>query len=62
MYEVLNQIFSDKKGGLTFACFDIWHLCWMGAVLAVILIAWFFLKNQGRRPQKILCNRQSMTV
>lgn len=47
MYEVLNQILSDKNGGLTFACFDIWHLCWMGAVLAVILIAWFFLKNQG---------------
>lgn len=55
MYSFFNQLLSDHKGGVTFACFDVWHLCWIGAVVAVILIAWRCLKGKGdAAKQKVI--------
>lgn len=47
MYSMLNELLSDKKGGVTFACFDAWHLCFIAAVFAVIVLLWLFLKNRS---------------
>ena len=44
MYKILNELLSDKKGGVIFECFSIWHFLYMavifGTIIAVVLLLW----------------------
>jgi hypothetical protein len=46
MYSVINNLLADKKDGVSFACFDAFHCCFMAAVLASVVIYWLILKDQ----------------
>ncbi len=41
MYNFLNKILSDKKGGIVFTCFGIWHWCY---IILTFAIAFFLIK------------------
>lgn len=38
MYEQLNAVLSDQKGGVIFTCFGIWHILYMLAIFGMILL------------------------
>lgn len=47
MYEILNALLSDKKGGATFSCFGIWHILYMLVIFGVIAFVILLLKNKS---------------
>ena len=54
---MIHALLEDKKGGITFTCFSIWHVVYILA--AVILIAMICLavrknKTAGNRAAEIL--------
>ena len=42
MYKILSDLLSDKKGGVVFSCFGVWHWIYiaaiLGAIVAVVLV------------------------
>ena len=52
MYKILSELLSDKKGGVIFECFSIWHFLYVavifGAIIAVVLI----LKNKSDKAKR----------
>ena len=48
MYAFLSEMLSDKKGGITFSCFGIWHLCYLIIVIAAVVITVVYLKNKDK--------------
>ncbi|MBQ7336443.1 MAG: YwaF family protein [Clostridia bacterium] len=46
MYEFLNALLADRKGGVIFSCFGIWHLLYLLIIFGVILSVIFLLKNK----------------
>lgn len=52
MYAIISEILSDKKGGITFSCFGIWHLCYMFAAFAVIAITVYYLQNKDKNAKQ----------
>ena len=54
MYAFLSELLSDKKGGIVFSCFGMWHLCYLFVAMAVMMIVILYLKNKDReRKQKV---------
>lgn len=47
MYEFLNSLLSDKKGGIVFTCFGIWHLLYLAAIFGTIILVLFLLKRKS---------------
>lgn len=47
MYTFMQQLLSDKKGGVIFTCFGIWHILYMVAIFGAILTAIFLLRNKS---------------
>ena len=55
VYEILNELLSDHKGGVTFACFDVWHLCWIGVFFLSTVFSYVRLKDKSEEAkQKVL--------
>ena len=52
MYPYLHEIFADRKGGVVFACFGIWHILYMAVIFGVILLAVLFLKRKEEKCRK----------
>lgn len=52
MYSILSELLSDRKGGVSFACFDVWHCLFMTAVLVAVVICWVFLKDRSRETKR----------
>lgn len=58
MYQILNNLLSDKKGGEIFSCFGLWHFIYIAfAITAFILI---FLSLRGR--DKCVKNKVMLTL
>ena len=53
MYNLLNNILSDRKGGVTFYCFSIWHYIYIIAtvVTATLLIVFLSGKSDGKKEK-----------
>lgn len=49
MYKYLSELLSDKKGGVVFSCFGIWHWLYIFAavVVATLVIVWLKNKDQA---------------
>lgn len=47
MYSVLHELLSDKKDGVLFSCFDIWHLIYIFITLAAVTIVLYCFKNKS---------------
>ena len=47
MYEILSEILSDKKGGIVFECFNIWHFLYVAVIFGVIIAVVLLLKNKS---------------
>lgn len=52
MYSFLHEILSDKKGGMIFSCFGVWHLIYIFITLATAIITLYFLKNKSEDIRK----------
>ena len=55
MYEILNEILSDKKTQTVFTCFGIWHILYIVVILSVItgLVILFRNKNKEAKGKLI---------
>ncbi len=47
MYELLNSLLSDKKGGEMFSCFGKWHILYMLIIFGAIAFVILYLKNKS---------------
>lgn len=45
MFDLLSALLADRKGGIVFTCFGLWHILYLSAALGLIL----FLVNAIRR-------------
>ena len=57
MYQLLNSLLSDKKGGEVFLCFEIWHFLFIALTASVLAIV-FCLLHKKSNEQK---NRTTRT-
>lgn len=47
MYDFLNFLLSDKKDGIKFTCFGVWHWCYILAAVALSVFMLVRLKNKS---------------
>ena len=47
-YNYLNDLLSDKKGGVIFTCFSIWHFLYMLLIFGATILTIILLKNKSR--------------
>ena len=47
MYNVLQNLLSDKKGGAIFTLFGPWHFFYIVLTVVVIVVVLLILKNKG---------------
>lgn len=52
MYEFLQDLLSDKKGGLAFTCFGLYHVIYMAIIFGGILGVILLLKNKSETVKK----------
>lgn len=52
MYSVLHKLLSDKKDGVLFSCFDIWHLIYIFVTLTVSTVILLRLKNKSAKARE----------
>lgn len=52
MYTFFHQLLADKKGGIVFSCFGIWHLCYIAVVLVAAAVIFICLKNKDYAVKK----------
>jgi len=49
MSDILTSLLSDKKGGIIFRCFDLWHIGFILFFGAVAVVACFYLRMKDDR-------------
>lgn len=47
MYPFLSQLLSDKKGGIIFSCFGLWHWVYLLILFGGVFLVLFRLKGRG---------------
>ena len=52
MYQNLQNLLSDHKGGAVFTCFGIWHLLYLAAIFGVILAVFLLLRKKSTRVRE----------
>ncbi len=52
MYQALQNLLSDKKGGVTFTCFGLWHILYLAVIFGAILAVILLLKGKSAQAQK----------
>ena len=52
MYAFFHGILSDKKGGIVFSCFGIWHLCYIFVVIVIAVLTFFCLQKKDNGVKK----------
>ena len=57
MHDFLRDILADKKGGITFTCFGIWHICFIVLFFAIGVFACLYLKNKSIDKRKTVMDR-----
>ena len=55
MYPFLHQLLADKKGGIVFTCFGLWHLLYMTVIFLAIaaLLLWLRSKDSAVRRRTV---------
>ena len=48
MYEILNNLLSDKKGGEIFRCFGVWHLVYITLAAVAFTLIFLSLKSKDK--------------
>ena len=48
MYEILNNLLSDKKGGEIFRCFGVWHFVYIALAAVAFTLIFLSLKSKGK--------------
>ena len=48
MYDFMSGLLADKKDGVIFTCFGVWHWIYMGVILGIIVLAVLWLRGQSR--------------
>ena len=56
MYGFLSSLLSDKKGGITFSCFGIWHFLYLFVIFGAIILVILFLKNKSQAAKQRAIN------
>ncbi len=54
MYEVLSDLLSDKKGGIIFSCFGVWHWLYMIIIFGTIVLVFFLLKKKNIEKKRVV--------
>ena len=52
MYSFLHELLSDKKDGVLFSCFDIWHLTYIVLALAAAFLVLYRFKNKPAQAKE----------
>lgn len=52
MYPLLHELLSDKKGGITFSCFSLWHWGYILIVFSAIAVASRILRGKEQRVRE----------
>ena len=52
MYQILQNLLSDKKGSVTFSCFGLWHILYLAGILGAILTVTLLLKNKSQDTKR----------
>ena len=47
MYQILQNLLTDRKGSVTFTCFGLWHILYLAVICGVILTVVLLLKNKS---------------
>lgn len=48
MYEILNNLLSDKKGGEIFRCFGVWHFVYIALAAVAFTLIFLSLKSKDK--------------
>ncbi|MBQ9161649.1 MAG: YwaF family protein [Clostridia bacterium] len=56
MYSLLNGLLSDRKGGVAFTCFGIWHWCYIAVAVLAALAIFFGYKNKSEGARRRVLN------
>lgn len=56
MYELFNELFSDKKDGVIFNCFGIWHILYMLIIFVCIIALVVLFKNKSQNVKNKAIN------
>lgn len=56
MYDFLHWLLSDKKDGVLFTCFGVWHWCYIIAAFLLGIFALRYLKNKNEA-----CRQKTIT-
>lgn len=54
MYEILNELLSDKKTQTIFTCFGIWHILYMVVIFGIITGLVILFKNKTEKAKEKL--------
>ena len=52
MYQILQSILSDQKGGAIFSCFGPWHFLYMALIFGSIVLSVLLLKDRSRATKE----------
>lgn len=52
MYPLLHELLADKKGGIIFSCFSLWHWGYILLAFAVIAFACLILRKRDQRVRE----------
>ena len=47
MYQILQNLLTDRKGSVTFTCFGLWHILYLAVICGVILTVVLLLRNKS---------------
>lgn len=48
MYEIIRNLLEDKKGGITFNCFGLYHIIYMIVVLGALIFLLLYLRKKSQ--------------
>lgn len=51
MYPFLSQLLSDRKGGVVFSCFGVWHWLYLLVIFGAIALVLFRLKGRSAQAK-----------
>ena len=61
MYPILHELLSDRKGGEVFACFGVYHWCYILLAVLAVLLAVILLTVRGvKRLVKRMKNKKNV--
>jgi len=56
MYEFMSGLLADKKDGVIFTCFGVWHWIYIGVIFGIIIAMVLFLRGRSSYSRKRAVN------